>query len=179
MRVNMSELASVFGVSTQAVQAWVRRGCPFVEKGGAGKAYVFETADVITWRREIEMQATGDGDDDSITLEQARKRRELAQARLSEIDLAKRRSELVEIEAVAEIVSEDYTRVRARLLALPPKCAPLIHKAETVTEIREILDGSVREALAELSSEVSGEPEAVGQGQEVEEAQAAAETSSQ
>ena len=91
------------------------------------------------------------GDADMLDLGQERARLAKVQADRQEIALERERGELVPIEHVADVVGEEYTRVRARLLAVPPKCAPLVYRADTIAEVRETLDNAVREALAELS----------------------------
>jgi len=47
--VNRSGLAEVFEVSLPTVTAWVREGMPFVERGGQGKPWQFDTAECIEW----------------------------------------------------------------------------------------------------------------------------------
>ena len=43
-QVTRQALADVFGVSLPTIDAWVRKGCPFVEKGGRGQEWQFNTA---------------------------------------------------------------------------------------------------------------------------------------
>lgn len=47
---NKKELASFFGVSTQAIDAWITRGCPVVEHAGPGRPWVFDFREVAKWR---------------------------------------------------------------------------------------------------------------------------------
>ncbi len=51
-KVNRRTLAGIFGVSLPTVDAWVRAGCPFDQRGSTGKEWVFDTADVGRWREE-------------------------------------------------------------------------------------------------------------------------------
>ena len=44
-----------------------------------------------------------------------------------------------------------FTRVRARMLALPTRAAPLVATKRTLPEIKELLTELVYEALRELS----------------------------
>ena len=48
-QVTRQALADVFGVSLPTIDAWVRKGCPFVEKGGRGQEWQFNTAQVSKW----------------------------------------------------------------------------------------------------------------------------------
>jgi terminase small subunit / prophage DNA-packing protein len=50
--VNRAELASLYEVSLPTVDAWVRRGCPVIERGSKGREWKFSTADIFDWRVE-------------------------------------------------------------------------------------------------------------------------------
>ena len=50
MKVNRNGLAREFGVSLVSVDNWVRNGCPFIQAGGRGIEWIFETDDVEGWR---------------------------------------------------------------------------------------------------------------------------------
>ena len=150
--VNKSALAETFGVSLPTVNAWVRRGCPVVQKGSKSRQWLFNTAEVAAWR-EDEAAAAAVGDTAKMDMDEDRRRNEAAKAAMSELDLAKRRGELIEIESVAEYVGEEYSRIRAKLLALPVKIAPMLETTETLQQRREIIEDGISECLAELSAD--------------------------
>ena len=89
---------------------------------------------------------------ESVTLEEARKRREIAQARIAELDYAERRRDLVEIDEVGRQVSEDYSRMRARLRPLGKKLAPILVRMKKAREIEKRITREVDEALSELAT---------------------------
>lgn len=72
-------------------------------------------------------------------------------ANLAALEERQRAGELVEVEAVAELVGADYAAVRARMLALPSRAAPLVASITTASEAQAVLDDLMRDALAELS----------------------------
>ena len=85
-QVTRQALADVFGVSLPTIDAWVRKGCPFVEKGGRGQEWQFNTAQVSKWLRDRDVEeATGGIPDDFETL---KCRKMLADAQLAELELA-------------------------------------------------------------------------------------------
>jgi phage terminase Nu1 subunit (DNA packaging protein) len=43
-------VAEFFGVSPNAVEGWVRRGCPVMERGDLRKSYKFDLLKVAEWR---------------------------------------------------------------------------------------------------------------------------------
>ena len=45
-QANKAELAEWFGVSVATVDAWLRRGAPYIQKGGPGKGWVLDLRDV-------------------------------------------------------------------------------------------------------------------------------------
>ena len=174
--VNQSQLAETFGTTMPTVRAWVRRGCPVVQRGAKGKQWQFNTAEVAAWR-EQEAAAAAVGDTSRMDLDESRRRKEAANAAMAEIDLAKRRGELVEVEHIAEIVGDEYSRLRQRLLGLPVKIAPMLDTAETLQERREIIEDAIVECLAELSADDDSleEPtEGAGEAEEDEAGAAAA-----
>jgi terminase small subunit / prophage DNA-packing protein len=87
--VNRADLASTFGVSLPTVDAWVRRGAPFVERGSKGREWKFDTAAVIDWRlaSAIEDALAGYQDEsDAISKDEADRRRAVANAIMAEVE---------------------------------------------------------------------------------------------
>jgi phage terminase Nu1 subunit (DNA packaging protein) len=153
-QVNKAGLAQIFGISATTVDNWLRHGCPVLQAGRAGRAYRFDTAAVFAWYVErLKAKATPSPND---PLEAARIRKLEAQAEVAEIEAAHRRGEIALIEDVAEAVGQVFDRVRTKLLALPSKAAPMVVRAGGLAQARDVLDGLIYEALAELADH--GEP---------------------
>lgn len=47
---NKADLANWFGVSLTTVDQWLRRGCPFLDRGERGKQWRFDFLAVAKWR---------------------------------------------------------------------------------------------------------------------------------
>jgi phage terminase Nu1 subunit (DNA packaging protein) len=172
--VNKADLAQLMGVSSVTIGQWVSKGCPYVQKGALGKSWVFDVPEVVSWREEqVALQAVGDTK--SLDIEEARRRKVAAEAALTELDLAKRKGELVEIEDVAQSVGEDYANLRAKLLSLPVKLAPQAAGISDAAELQDLAESLVHEALEELVSDgiYAGAAQGAG-GTEADEPQAAA-----
>ena len=73
-----------------------------------------------------------------------------AQADLAEANLAQRQGELLARGDVDAAVVGAFARVRARLLAIPSKAAPLV-AGQTTAEAGETIRQAIHEALRELS----------------------------
>ncbi|MDB5886600.1 MAG: terminase [Polaromonas sp.] len=55
--VNKAAMAVFFEVSPQALDGWIRRGCPAIERGTVGKSWTFDLLAVIRWRMESSTSA--------------------------------------------------------------------------------------------------------------------------
>lgn len=89
-------------------------------------------------------------------IDAAKARRELAKAEREEMQTAAMKGELLPRDPVTSAVLGAFARVRARLLALPNKAAPLVATIKEVVPIQEKLTELVHEALAELSATTVG-----------------------
>ena len=47
---NKAQIAEFFEVSTNAVDGWIRRGCPYVQRGDLRTPWVFDLLKVVEWR---------------------------------------------------------------------------------------------------------------------------------
>lgn len=150
--VSASELAQILGVSLSTITAWVRRGCPFLERGAVGKQWQFDSADVVKWLREQDVERAL-GKNASVTMEEARTRDKLATAQLKEIELARQRGQVVNVDDVKEIVCEDYAVVRSRILAIPGRLAQTCAIEADAEAVQRLIMAEVRDALSELSYE--------------------------
>jgi phage terminase Nu1 subunit (DNA packaging protein) len=75
-----------------------------------------------------------------------------AKADLAEMDAACRRGELLAASDVEEAWIAVLARLRARLLALPDRMAPLVHQETTIAGVRAQIRQAVGEALSELAT---------------------------
>lgn len=144
--VNRAELAHILGVAPATVSSWIKRGCPYEQMGAKGKEWLFNTAQVATWREE-QAALAAIGDSKSMDIEEARRRKIAAEASIAELDLSVRKGELVEIDSVAEIVGQDYANCRARLLNVHNRLI-----GELTQDQCDMVEEGIREALEELSA---------------------------
>lgn len=107
--VNRAELASLCGVSLPTVDTWVKRGCPFSERGSKGTEWKFDTAAVIGWRIETAITDTAaayGNDGAGMSKDEADRRRSVALAHMAEIDLDDRLGRTVERDAAIGIFAD-------------------------------------------------------------------------
>ncbi len=172
--LNLQQTALLLGVSAPTVKALVEQGLPALERGGHGKPWEFDMAAVAAWDRECGPNARRDGQSGVLdpSIEKARKDR--AQAELAELELAKRRGRMIDVDDVEKMMTDDYARVRARLLSMPSKLAPLVVTITDPAEADAVLTIEVSEALGELASggDIADESDGADLSDDSEEARA-------
>ena len=82
----------------------------------------------------------------------ARARKMEADAQLAELELLKAKRELVSADDVLGAWVDVLSAMRAKMLSLPTKCAPLISTETEIGIIQDIIEKQVYEALDELSA---------------------------
>jgi phage terminase Nu1 subunit (DNA packaging protein) len=116
-KVSRRDLAAIFGVSLPTIDAWVRAGCPYDQKGGRGKEWTFDTADVARWRED---RAAADAGSQDIDADKLRIRRIKADTMLAELELAKAQALVAPLDQVERVLSravaEVQTNLRGRLI---------------------------------------------------------------
>jgi phage terminase Nu1 subunit (DNA packaging protein) len=170
--VNRSDLAEINGVSMPTIDDWVRRGCPVVQRGGRGRAWQFNTADVRNWREDdirSETSHTSNANKDELLL-----RKLAAETEQAELDLARAKDEVVPVEQLERALVKAFGEVRAGMRnVLPGRAARRLigetdettFKAVLLEEIDqrlEVLADSdlINEADLELDPEGEGDQEA-------------------
>lgn len=113
------ELADIFGVSLPTIEAWVRGGCPFVEKGGMGKSWKFDTAAVATWQKD---KATEDAKGTAnVTAEELARRKNEASTQLVELELAKAKGEVAPVEEFERATAMLMGEIRQNIMNVPQR----------------------------------------------------------
>lgn len=149
--VSAVDLAGLLGISERRVRELRDRrvipdnGRGRYELGVAIPAYCAHQRAVAAGHR-------GEGEDGEVldlTAERARKAKE--EADRLEMQNAQMRGELLARADVDAAVIEDYSRVRARLLNIPSKVAPLVAAVTEPREAEGMVKRAINEALQELS----------------------------
>lgn len=150
--VNKKELAQIFGISVQAVDGWLGRGCPVKKKSkGPLSSYEFVVQDVVAWKVQREVERALEGRTEAEEQDDF-KRKLAAEASLAELKFAKEAGLLVTIEDVEAEWGPRISNCRAKLLAVPAKTAVFAHSAESVEEVQELIEKAIHEALNELAN---------------------------
>jgi len=148
--VNQADLAELRNISLPTVRAWVRRGCPYKQKGARGKEWLFNTADVFEWREE-QAALNAIGDTSSLDIDEAKRRKMAAEAALCELELSKARGDVVSLAEVGAVWLDIVSSARSRMLSIPAKMAAIIAPESDPMAIRALLEAELEESLDELS----------------------------
>ncbi len=143
------ELANLLDVALSTIDKWLSKGLPYKEKGSHGKTYKFYLPDVVKWIQTTKNKYWQNRDIDDLTLEEVRKRKELAEAEIKELELAEKRGSLVPIEKVKNEAAGLATIVKQRLYSIPNKIAPFCYK-KSINEIKQIIYDAIDEAIEDL-----------------------------
>ncbi|WP_165772280.1 terminase small subunit [Niveispirillum lacus] len=139
--VSLSQLAMMTGRSRNTIRAWIADGMPVHQRpdnAADGGGWQIDIAAVIAWREERARAAAGMDDDSLMDKEEAQRRKLSAEARMAEYQLARVRQETLMLADVVQIVSEEYSEVRARLRSLPARVSQTLAGADGETLFREM-----------------------------------------
>ena len=159
--ISKAQLSRQLGVSRAAVTSYVRRGMPVNFDGKVN------TAEALAWVNDHvephhadrgaamaaevpEAKRRGNGDDRTV-LAAERARLACAQADAQEMKNATARRLLLPSDEVTAAVHTCFSRVRARLIAIPTRAAPQVVLLKTMPEVKALLTALIHEALQELS----------------------------
>ena len=88
--------------------------------------------------------------------EEARRRRETAEANLAEMKQAEMEGKLILADAVRSAWAAKITGARDALLQIPSRIAPVLAANTDLVEVTALLEAELRQALAELSAQPEG-----------------------
>jgi terminase small subunit / prophage DNA-packing protein len=149
LRVNKSQAAKICGISVTAFDSWIRQGAPFIEKGANGKAWVFDTAQIIAWLEEKSRGVVGEADALDKNAEQARLAKE--QADKLAMENAERRGELLDQKRIGKAIEIVFVGVRSKVLSIPTKAAPQLVGIKKALEAEGLLKEFCHDALRDVS----------------------------
>lgn len=164
--VSQIELSRLLDFSTAAIRAWEAQGCPVEQRAKRkGEANLYSVASVVRWR-EQQAALSASGNLAAMDMEEAKRRKLAAEAALVEIDLARKRAEVVDVSVIAAVVGGALSACRARLLGIGASVAPRLQLASDTASRKEMIDDAINEALHEISGpafEFSGGTDGDGQ----------------
>lgn len=84
------------------------------------------------------------------TMDEARQRREAAEAQIAELTLGERQGSLCSVASFEQAQAATHTRIRGQCLAFPSKFGPQCVGLATIPEAVAVLEGGINDLLADL-----------------------------
>lgn len=131
--VLLTEMARRLEMTVQSCGAWCKRpGAPVRVEG---KHVYVRAAEFLRWREKQLVQEAVRRAMPSVSLDQARTRKEIAHAEMAELTVAEKRGEVVTIEDYVDAIDRVLVRIAARLRAIPIRLAHLGDDVELAAEL--------------------------------------------
>lgn len=152
--VTRQQAADTFGFDVITIDNWVRRGCPYVKKGGRGKAWSFNTADLFKWRLQEEAQSKTNKYDDlqnseelDLKIKIARLRLTDAQADNEEIKARLASSKAIDAEQLEHALAEVLGMMRNKLLGIPERVETTLVGETDKDVFKKVLTAELKDAM--------------------------------
>ena len=148
--VSTNELCTFLGAHKNTVLQWVGQGCPVAVKARRGDrgGHQFVPRDVVNWLKDKAVtDAIGSEDPTLISVEEARRRKMLAEAGLQEIELAKQKGLVVDLGDIQRDLSNKLAEVRSNILKIPERTALRLVGETEETRIKQIIREELTQAL--------------------------------
>lgn len=149
--VSQTELAEFLGLTTRQIRNLDAEGLPHRAEGNR-KFYPIPEA--VEWYYQGKGQPTA--------IEEAERRKAVADARMSELKVAQLEGKLVPVELHERRVVALLDRIRAPLLNIPGNHAPAVEAARTPAEAQSVLERIRDEtmySLVALAEEIEDDPD--------------------
>jgi hypothetical protein len=135
------KLALEAGVSTSTVSRKLRQG----------KSRSQIIAEAEAWRQQQRQSHNSDGGE---ALFDAQRRKMIAIANLSELELATKRGQLVSLKEVNAWIAKTIERAKEVFLPISARISERIANESDPVAVQEIIDGEIRKALMKMSAPV-------------------------
>ncbi|MDP2077331.1 MAG: hypothetical protein Q8J85_04745 [Sulfuricurvum sp.] len=147
--LSAKDTAILLNVTTRSIQGYKEKGIPITDS----KPPKYPAREVVLWAIKNGVIDFALSTVTSAELEALppRERKDLADAQLKELELAKKRGEVISVAEALEENSRVLVAFRARILSIPSSVAPSIVTCETVAEANAMLTSACYDALEELS----------------------------
>tara|TARA_R110002012_G_scaffold53326_7_gene137153 strand:- start:1110 stop:1703 length:594 start_codon:yes stop_codon:yes gene_type:complete len=156
--LTLRDAAAALGLTYEALRKIVGQGAPVAFHGGRGAAGAkrVRMTELMEWQvdrkvRQAIGEAGGMGAGEVHDFEAERARKTKFQADMAEIDARKAAGEIVEIDAVAEVVEMELAEVRAGLLNLSGRLSVPLSGLSDPADIADLISEEVSTVLSLLS----------------------------
>lgn len=151
MQVNRDQIAEILGCSKPTVDAKLRRGMPYVQKGSRGRPWVFDVGAVIEWEKSQAVKKAVGNVEESNTTEELNRRLLEANVTKAEVDAAVAKDRVVLVEEMERAASSMAVSVRQAMRQIPSRAVLLLLGEKDETIFKETLMDEIDSALSALA----------------------------
>jgi len=151
--VNVHQLAKMFDRRPRRIQELVKEGMPHLSRGKYDQGKCFEW-----YVRYLHNKIEKKGDEFS-GLNEQRVRGMRASAEVKEIELARKKGELVKLSDVQRVWSDLILMTKARLLSIPPRLAIDILGESSRVMMQAKIERAIKDALTQLADDGQSYPD--------------------
>lgn len=153
--VTTNELASFLDVHPNTIRQWISDGLPvhYRAKRGEKGGHKFNVRRVVEWLKEKAVHAAVGEDTELITSDEAKRRKLIADAQLQEIELAKKRGEVVDLSEMQRELAAQMIELRASMRRVPERCVLRLVGETNESKIKKVLLSEIDDALVRAIGE--------------------------
>ncbi len=123
---------------------------PYVTRGGRGKEWIFDTAEVAAWREEI-VRESAMGNVDFNDENELRRRRLLADTQKAELELAEALRQVAPVEQFESALQMVFAEVRAGMRNIPSRVVATLLGETDETKFKSVMQEEIDAALTAFS----------------------------
>lgn len=147
--VNSAALEKIIGVSDRRIRQLAEEN--IIIRAAKGRYKLMDSVTNYILTLKVQMEANNaDSLDGEIDLEEERAIHERVKRHISELKLQTMKGELHKSEDVERVMMDMLASVRAKLLSMPTKLAPILVSRGDIDFVRNTINREVMEALNEL-----------------------------
>jgi len=145
--VTLNQLTTLLGMTSNKIKGFIALGLPHVVNG---HTTVFDTVATVRWIVSHEVNQAMNLDEEFMSGMEAKRRGEVAKALMAELQLAKEREQLANIEDLMMNFTSALIQVRAKLVSQPSRLSGILSHQDQ-KEINRLLEADSQEMLEVLS----------------------------
>lgn len=144
--ISKRDFGHYFNISPKQLERFFDKGMPHKKRG---VTIVIPVPQGAVWYHDYCVEK-GRKEAQPTTLDEAKQRREAANAEIAELELAKLRNDLMTVVDGERAIADAFTRVRARLMNLAARIAGVVVGVQSIPDGLTRVDPLVQEVLEEL-----------------------------
>lgn len=156
-------MANIIGISPLTLDRMIRDGLPVAQRGFKRMPWVINSAAAIQWIRHQDVLKARPRDKGAAVgdIDEAKLRRESANARKAELAVEELEGNTITCEAAAAVFANELATVRSLLLSMPGRIAGEVMGLTDRAAIEDIVEREILTVLAELTADDPATLEAI------------------